>query len=141
MKKLFFTLLFVISGLFVFGQNADAIVGTYLNADLKSKIEFFKSGDTYCGKIVWLKEPNDENGNPKKDVKNPDKALRSRPLMGLVNITGLKYDGNGKYIDGKVYRPAEGDELKFKVKINADGSIDVTGTKGIFSLTKTWKKL
>ena len=141
MKKIFYTLFLITIGFFVYGQSADAIVGTYLNADLKSKIEFFKSGDTYSGKIVWLKEPNDENGNPKKDVKNPDKSLRNRPLMGLVNITGLKYDGGGKYIDGKVYRPAEGDELKFKVKVNADGSIDVTGTKGIFSLTKTWKKL
>jgi uncharacterized protein (DUF2147 family) len=140
MKKLFYTLLFVFCGSFLFAQSADALVGTYLNADGKSKIEFFKSGDTYCGKIVWLLNPNDEKGNPKKDVKNPDKSLQSRPLMGLVNITGLKYEGNGKYVDGKVYRPAEGDELKFKVKVNADGNIDVTGTKYGFNITKTWKK-
>jgi uncharacterized protein (DUF2147 family) len=141
MKKVFYTLFFVFCGFFLFGQKADAIVGTYLNADGKSKIEFFKSGDTYSGKIVWLQTPNDEKGNPKKDVKNSDKSLRDRPLMGLVNITGLKYDGDGKYVDGKVYRPAEGDELKLRVKINADGSIDVTGTKYGINITKTWKKL
>ena len=141
MKKLFYTLLFVFCGSFLFAQSADALIGTYLKADGKSKIEFFKSGDTYSGKIVWLQNPNDEKGNPKKDVKNPDKALRDRPLIGLVNITGLKYEGEGKYTGGKAYRPAEGDEAKFKVKVNSDGSITVTGTiAAIFSKTETWKK-
>ncbi|MDR2971328.1 MAG: DUF2147 domain-containing protein [Bacteroidales bacterium] len=96
MKKIFYTLLFVFSGIFIYGQSADAIVGTYLKADGKSKVEFYKSGDTYSGKVVWLKEPNDENGKPRKDVKNPDKSLRDRALLGLVTITGLKFDGNNK---------------------------------------------
>jgi len=140
MKKVFYTLLFVLSGFFVYGQAADAIVGTYLKADGKSKVEFFKSGSTYSGKVVWLKEPNDEKGNPKKDPKNPEKSLRERPLMGMITITGLKYDGEGKYVDGKAYRPADGDEVKFKVKVNDDGTITVTGSKYGFSKTETWKK-
>jgi len=140
MKKAFSILLFVLFGFFVYGQSADAIVGTYLKADGKSKIEFFKTGDTYSGKIVWLKEPNDEKGNPKKDVKNPDKSLREKPLLGLVNITGLKYEGDGKYGDGKAYRPVEGDEVKFKIKVNGDGTITATGSKYGFSKTETWKK-
>jgi uncharacterized protein (DUF2147 family) len=141
MKKLLYTLLFAFCGLFLYGQNADALVGTYLKADGKSKIEFFKSGNTYSGKIVWLKEPNDDKGNPRKDIKNPDKSLRERPLMGLATITGLKYDGDGKYIEGTAYRPTDGDEVKFKVKVNGDGTISVTGTKAlVFSKTETWKK-
>ena len=140
MKKVFYTLLFVFCGCFLYGQSADAIVGTYLKADGKSKVEFFKSGNTYSGKVVWLNEPNDKDGKPKKDPKNPDKALRDRPLMGMVTITGLKYEGDGKYGDGRAYRPAEGDEVKFKVKINGDGTINVTGSKYGFSKTETWKK-
>jgi uncharacterized protein (DUF2147 family) len=140
MKKVFYTLLFVFCGFFVFGQSENAIVGTYLKADGKSKVEFYKSGSAYCGKVVWLKEPNDEKGNPKKDVKNPDKSLRERNLVGIVTITGLKYEGNGKYIDGKAYRPAEGDEVKFKVQVNNDGTINVTGSKYGFSKTEIWKK-
>jgi uncharacterized protein (DUF2147 family) len=140
MKKIFVILLFVFCGCYLFGQSSDAIVGTYLKADGKSKIEFFKSGATYSGKVVWLKEPNDANGNPKKDPKNPDKSLRDRPLMGMVTITGLKYEGDGKYVEGKAYRPAEGDEVKFRLKINDDGTINVTGSKYGFSKTETWKK-
>jgi hypothetical protein len=140
MKKTLITLLFAFCGCLIYGQSADVIVGTYLKADGKSKIEFFKSGDTYSGKVVWLKDPNDANGNPKKDPKNPDKSLRERPLLGMVTITGLKHEGGGKYIEGKAYRPAEGDEVKFKVKNNGNGTIDVTGSKYSFSKTETWKK-
>jgi uncharacterized protein (DUF2147 family) len=132
---------FLLSAFCLSAQNADALVGTYLKADGKSKIEFFKSGSTYSGKVVWLKEPNDDKGAPKKDIKNPDKSLRARAIMGLVTITGLKYDGEGKYVEGTAYRPTDGDEVKFKVKVNGDGNISVTGTKAlIFSKTETWKK-
>jgi len=141
MKKIIYILLFVISGFFAFGQNENDIVGTYSKPDGKSKIEFFKTGSTYSGKIVWLSEPNDSNGNPRKDVKNPDKSLRDKPLLGLVTITGLKYDGKGNYLDGKAYRVAEGDEVKFKIKLNGDGTIDVTGSKFGIPKTETWKKL
>jgi len=140
MKKFCYLLLCIMSGFFVYGQSSDAIVGTYLKADGKSKIQFFKSGDTFSGKVVWLKEPNDEKGNPKKDPKNPDKSLRERPLMGMITITGLKYDGEGKYVDGKAYRPADGDEVKFKVKVNEDNTLTVTGSKYGFSKTEVWKK-
>jgi uncharacterized protein (DUF2147 family) len=140
MKKFIYTILLMLIGLFAYAQNADALVGTYLKADGMSKVEFYKSGDTYCGKVVWLKEPNDKEGKPKKDPKNPDKSLRERPLMGMVTITGLRYEGEGKYGEGKAYRPAEGDEVKFKVKVVGDGTISVTGSKYGFSKTETWKK-
>jgi len=142
MKKIIYTLLFVFSGLFVFGQNADAILGTYQNPNGKSRLEYFKSGNTYSAKIVWLSVPNDENGNPRKDVNNSDKSLRNRPVMGLVSITGLKFDGKDTYTDGKAYRVDEGDEVKLKVKVNEDGSLSVTGSKmGIPGKTQIWKKL
>jgi len=140
MKKIVYTIFLMFIGIFVYAQSADAIVGTYLKADGKSKVEFYKTGDTYCGKVVWLKEPNDSEGKPKKDPKNPDKSLRDRPLLGMVTITGLKYEGEGKYGDGKAYRPAEGDEVKFKVKVMGDGTISVTGSKYGFSKTETWTK-
>ncbi|MCL2246420.1 MAG: DUF2147 domain-containing protein [Lentimicrobiaceae bacterium] len=140
MKKVFSSLLFIFCSFLVFGQSEDAIVGTYLKADGKSKVEFYKSGSTYSGKIVWLQQPNDKNGQPKKDVENSDKSLRERPLMGLITISGLKYAGAGSYIEGKAYRPAEGDEIKLKIKLNGDGTINVTGSKYGFSKTEVWKK-
>lgn len=140
MKNLFLLLILTIFGLFLFAQDADALVGTYTKGDGNSKSEFFKSGNSYSGKIVWLKEPNDENGKPKKDVKNPDKELRSRPVIGLVNMTGLTYVGDGKYINGKAYRPTDGNTADLSIKVNGDGTISVTGSKYGISRTATWKK-
>jgi uncharacterized protein (DUF2147 family) len=60
--------------------------------------------------------------------------------MGMITITGLKYDGEGNYTDGKAYRPADGDEVRFKVKIISANEISVTGSKMVFSKTETWKK-
>jgi len=118
---------------FATAQNADTLMGTYLKADGKSKVQFFKSGDTYSGKIVWLKEPADKNGNPKTDSKG-------KPLMGMIVITNLKYDKDGTYIDGKCYRPVENDEIKLKLKLLPDGILEVTGSKWGFSKTEKWKK-
>jgi uncharacterized protein (DUF2147 family) len=140
MRKIICTLFFVFCPFFLFAQKADAILGTYLNTDGKSKIEFFKSGDTYSGKVVWLKIPNDENGEPRRDIHNPDKSLRDRPLMGMITIAGLKYEGDGKYVDGTAYLPTVGYEVEFKVHVNDDNTISVTGSKGILSETETWKK-
>ena len=133
MKKTLFLLCALGFLNFAVAQNADALIGTYLKADGKSKIEFFKSGNTYSGKIVWLKEPLDKNGNPKTDSKG-------KPLMGMIVITNLKHEGNGSYIEGKCYRPVENDEIKFKLKLQPDGIIEVTGSKWGFSKTEKWKK-
>ena len=44
-------------------QNADDVVGVWLTDGGKSKVEIYKKGDEYFGKIIWLREPN-ENGKP-----------------------------------------------------------------------------
>ncbi len=39
-----------------------------------AKVEIFKTKDSkYTGKMVWLKDPLDENGQPKKTKINPNK--------------------------------------------------------------------
>jgi hypothetical protein len=41
----------------------------------------------------------------KKDLKNPDKSLRSKDVIGIVSLTGLKWTGH-EYT-GASRRPAE----------------------------------
>ena len=71
-------------------DDADAVLGQWLTADGKAKVEVVKHGDSYDGSIVWLKEPNypaDDKqgmgGRIKVDRENPDKSLQSRPIIGL----------------------------------------------------------
>ena len=64
--------------------KADDIIGIWLTAGKEpAKIQIYKSGEKFYGKIIWLKNPAD-NGKPKVDGNNPDKSKRSNPVMGLV---------------------------------------------------------
>ncbi len=76
------------------------------NGDSNIRIEPCSSG--LCGRVIWLKVPNDESGRPKTDSKNPDEALRSRPLLGLTIIAGLKQDQNATSLKGRVYNADDG---------------------------------
>ena len=60
-------------------------------------VEVYQSGDVFKGKIVWLKNPTEPDGTPAKDSNNPDSKLRSREILGLNMLHGLKKDG-GKYL-------------------------------------------
>lgn len=53
-----------------------------------------------------MKEPNDSNGNPKKDLKNPDNYLRTNPLIGTTILTQIELCVN-KW-EGKLYNPDDG---------------------------------
>ena len=46
-----------------------------------------------------------EEGEPKVDTNNPDEALQSRPIVGLVMMKGFKYDGKGTWQKGTIYDP------------------------------------
>jgi len=120
---------------------ADRITGIWFNGEKTSKIEISqtKSG-AFVGKIIWLKEPNDENGNPKTDHKNPDNELRSRPLIDLQILSGLKADGKNKYSGGKIYDPKSGKTYSAKAELTNNNTLALRSFIGIAlaGRTDTW---
>src|ERR1043166_1751088 len=78
----------------------DKILGTWLVSSGKAKIEITRYGNKYGGKIVWIREPNDETGHPKKDSKNPDPSKRNNPRLGLNLLLGFVYTEKNKYEEG-----------------------------------------
>ena len=54
--------------------------GTWLTEGGKSHVEIRLCGDEYCGRLVWLREPKNEDGSAKLDENNKDETLRSRPV-------------------------------------------------------------
>ena len=84
-------------------DNPDAVVGTWLNGTKKGRIQIYKQGNKYFGKLIWLIEPNDPaTGKPKLDNKNPEAGLKNRPLMNLNIMTDFSYDGGTVWDDGKI---------------------------------------
>lgn len=80
----------------VSAQEADRILGIYKvegeTTHELSKVRIYKTGDTYEARIIWLEHPNDEAGNPRLDLLNPDPALRSGRADAIVLVRGLRYD-------------------------------------------------
>jgi len=124
----------------VMAQKADDILGYWLTDDAKAKIEIYKEGGKYNGKIVWLAEPTDEDGNPIVDIENPDKALQSRPLIGLNLVFGFEFDGE-HWEAGEIYDPNEGETYSCRMKLKK-GRLEVRGYIGMpmFGRTVIWTK-
>ena len=123
--------------------EADKILGLWITGSGKGKILISKYGDKYGGKLVWMREPNDANGNPKLDDKNPDPAKRKVPKLGLNNLLGFTYDGDGEYEGGTIYDPENGKTYKCIMTLKDENTLDVRGYIG-FSLigrTDTWKRV
>ena len=142
-KKIFFLSIFIVSSLLAgvssYAQS-DILPGIWVTEGSKSKVEIFKSGNSYAAKIIWLAEANNEEGLPKTDKKNPDPALRSRPIIGLVILSDLKLE-NGVWKGSKIYSPERGEYIDCSLKLQDGYTLRITATKGFFSTTKFWRKL
>ena len=124
-------------------DEADAVVGTWLVQDKKAKIKIYKKGSKYHGKIIWLKEPKDEQGKEKVDKENPEEALRSRTLIGLVMLTGFEYDEDNVWEDGDIYDPKNGKTYSCEMTLSEDGNtLDVRGYIGFSFIgrSQTWTR-
>ena len=110
---LFLTLLLLVP--LALAADEDKILGIWATPENDCKIEIFKSGSKYYGRIVWLKEPlypaDDDGGmagRPVVDRQNPNPDLRSRPLIGLQLIEGFTYVGKNVWEKGTIYNPDNG---------------------------------
>ena len=137
MKKIIFSFILMLMPLGVaFAQD---VIGKWKLEDGTAIVEVYKSGDSFNGKIVWLANPTEADGSPAVDKNNPDKSLRSRKLIGLNMLSGLKADG-GEYAGGKIYDPGNGKTYNCSMKVEGKvlkvrGSLD---KKGLIGRTMDW---
>jgi uncharacterized protein (DUF2147 family) len=124
--------------------SSDDIVGAWLNQKKDAKIDVFKCGDKYCGKIVWLKEPDypadsklGTPGTPKLDHYNPDASRKKTPLMGLQIMQDLEFTGDNSWANGKIYDPDNGKTYSSKAKLVSPTDLDLRGFVGVSLLGRT----
>lgn len=120
----------------------DQVEGVWFNEEKTAKVWIYlaKNGK-YYGKIVWLKEPNDENGNPKTDTKNPKESKRNEPIMDMLILKGFEKDGDDEYDDGTIYDPKNGKTYSCVMTYKGD-ELHVRGYVGISLIGRTtvWTK-
>lgn len=114
------------------------LTGRWITEEKDAVVEFVKTGDRLSGRIVSLKDANDSNGKPLKDVLNPDKSKREEPLVGLLMVKDLRKKGD-KWEGGNIYDPSEGKSYKCSVWIE-NGKLKVRGYSGVFYQTQTWSR-
>ncbi len=129
--------------------QADDILGVWFNGEKDARIEIVKCGEGYCGKVVWLKEPNYPDGSkdgapgpPKLDHNNPDPARRQEPISGLVIVRDFHYAGDDLWKDGTVYDPKNGKTYRGKMTLVSHDRLDLRGFIGISLIgrTATWTR-
>jgi uncharacterized protein (DUF2147 family) len=148
MKKiiyLFSLLLFTSFGSSLKAQDVagDAIIGVWESGSGKARVNIIKSGNYYYGRIVWLREPLNEEGKPKVDKNNPDETLRKMPLLGMRMLASFEYKGDNLWEDGTIYDPESGSTYNCKISLEDKSTMNIRGFVGIsaFGRTDVWKRL
>jgi len=124
-------------------SQSDAILGVWLEEEKQSKIEIYKKGDSFFGKIIWLKEPLDENGKVKLDKENPNPSLRKNPINGLIILKDLEYIKKGEWSNGEIYDARSGKTYSLEVYMTNQNKLDLRGYLGftLFGKTTTWTRV
>jgi uncharacterized protein (DUF2147 family) len=130
---------------------ASGIVGDWLVESRDAVIHIERVGDEYQGYIRWQLHdrygPEDGpelDGKIVTDRKNPDPALRDKPLTGLRLLTGLRYDAiDNKWTGGKVYNSENGKTYNCQVKLPGPNRLQLRGYIGItlFGGNTVWSRV
>lgn len=129
MKIIFYTFfaLFVFSHT-LFAQSANDILGSWFNAEKDAKIEVYREGNRFFGKIVWSQRQDNQAGIPVLDDKNPDVNLQNRNIVGLNILEGFAFNSNDKqWENGTIYDPKSGKTYSCYMWLNTNGSLSIKG--------------
>jgi uncharacterized protein (DUF2147 family) len=145
--SLWFTCL-LLTATTAFGAGQNNILGIWNTEMDESKVEIFRCGEKICGTVIWLKNPiytdsrDGEVGTPYIDRKNPDPALKSRPILGLRILEGFTAEGNNNWGNGTCYDPKSGNTYRGKIHLAAQDRLELRGFIGIplFGRTSAWTR-
>jgi len=117
--------------------------GTWLTETGTSRVRIANCGGALCGTITWLKVPNDpDTGKPKTDKNNADESKRSRPLIGVAIVLGMKPSGAEKW-SGQVYNAQDGKTYSGNLVRAGVDSLKLEGCAlgGLICKSQTWTRV
>lgn len=114
---------------------AQPISGRYVTEDGAALVEVGPCGGKTCGRIVRVLKHTP--GAAATDVNNKDKALRSRPIVGMPVLS--EFADAGDDWRGRIYDPRNGKTYKSIVSRNPDGTLKVQGCIAFLCQTQTWR--
>jgi len=119
-------------------KDAGAIVGVWMPSEGTAYVKIFKEKgkEVYHGKIVWLKVPNDEAGNPRKDP-------NGKEILNMLNLRDFVYEDD-EWVDGTIYDPKSGNTYYSTIEMVNEDKLEVRGSLDPFGLvgrTDTWVRM
>jgi len=124
--------------------SAATPLGRWLTEGGKSHVQIYACGAQLCGRIVWLREPLGKDGQPKADLRNPDRSKRAQKIVGLVMLWSFARTSDpNKWDGGRIYNPEDGETYKSTMTLRRDGKLEVRGYVGISLLGKSqyWERV
>ncbi len=126
MKKLAVILLFLLSGLKVWAQQADAITGTWQLPDQKAQIRIVPKGEGYAGKLT----------NATVTIRNSISLGLPTGWLGIYILRDIRYVKGNRW-EGMIYNPQDQKTYSCKLRLENDSTLRVRGYKGVPLLGKT----
>jgi uncharacterized protein (DUF2147 family) len=123
-------------------DGSHAVTGLWLSADKRGIIRIYEQDGRFYGRLVWLLEPEDDQGNTILDSENPDPEKRDRPILGLQMVFGLEYS-SGEWRNGEIYDPESGNTYSARLRLNGSNRMDLRGFIRIpmFGRTESWTRI
>ncbi|MBI1814199.1 MAG: DUF2147 domain-containing protein [Deltaproteobacteria bacterium] len=126
--------------LFSHPARAETPMGLWYAEGGAAQVEVTACGEGLCGRVVWLRSPFDEDGCEQRDNRNPDPALRDRPLVGIQILAGLEAIDARAWSGGTIYDPASGNTYRCSLQLDGENRLRLRGYIGVPLLgrTTTW---
>lgn len=105
-----------------------------------ARVRVSKCGGGICGVVVGLREPiNPATGKPQVDDKNPNPAMRSRPVIGLPLFSGMQPTGPNRW-SGQIYNADDGSTYVSHVSLTGPDTLKVEGCMGALCGGENWTR-
>ena len=116
--------------------------GTWLTADGDAHVRIANCGaDAFCGTVVWLKQPLDtETGRPLTDKQNPNASRRSRPVVGIQILLGMRPNGGNRW-SGQIYNSDDGNTYEGNIAVANANTLRVEGCLLGFCQSQNWERV
>ncbi|HEY2481337.1 MAG TPA: DUF2147 domain-containing protein [Caulobacteraceae bacterium] len=113
------------------------VIGLWRTAGDEGLIRIEACGEAICGRIAEAAG----DAPAQTDARNPDPALRARPIAGLL-IMKLKRLAPGRWGEGFIYNPDNGRSYRASIDLTGDGSLRLRGCLvAPLCRTQTWTRV
>lgn len=110
-------------------SSADSLVGKWWFPKKNGKMEIYREGDKFLGKVISYEKPEQLDDN------NPDESLRSRKFVGILMMQDFVYDADdAQWTDGTIYDADSGKTYSCNMWYK-DGDPQVLNVRGYVGIS------